>query len=101
MDLNGARARLDAATAVFVDIRDPQSFAEGHIPGARRLDNANIQAFLDETPREQPIIVCCYHGNSSRQATAFLLDQGFANVWSLRGGFESWRLSQPSETGEA
>jgi thiosulfate sulfurtransferase len=78
-----------------VDIRDPQSYEESHIPGALRVSDENLKDFLAQTPKDKPVIVCCYHGNSSRGATAFLLQQGFQEVFSLEGGFEEWRVRYP------
>jgi thiosulfate sulfurtransferase len=50
-----------------------------------------MKDFLDKTDPEAALVVYCYHGNSSQGATDYLLEQGFKNVRSLNGGFESWR----------
>ncbi len=84
--------------AVVVDIRDPQSFALGHIRGARHLDNHSLHDFIARADLDQPLIVACYHGNSSQGAAAYLVGQGFAQVYSLDGGFELWRATYPDET---
>jgi thiosulfate sulfurtransferase len=76
---------------LFVDIRDPRSYLQGHIPGAIHLNDGNVQGFLQNTAKNQPVIVYCYHGNSSLGATAFLIENGFTNVASMSGGFEAWR----------
>jgi thiosulfate sulfurtransferase len=81
--------------AVIADIRDPQSYASGHIRNAVHLSNDNLEQTLSQWDFETPIIVCCYHGISSQNAAAFLADRGFENVTSLNGGFEEWRTSQP------
>ena len=83
------------ADACFVDIRDPGSFAEARIRGARPLSMQTLEAFLGQVSRQQPLVVYCYHGHSSRDATAFLLEQGFEDVRSLQGGFEFWRQRFP------
>jgi thiosulfate sulfurtransferase len=44
-----------------------------------------------------PLIVSCYHGNSSQSAAAYLCSQGFTEVYSLDGGFEVWRTTYPGE----
>ena len=75
----------------LVDIRDEQSYQNGHIRGAIHLDNTTLQDFLLEADPDQPVIVCCYHGNSSQSAAAFLSEKGFDDVYSLDGGFEYWR----------
>ncbi|PAU62566.1 thiosulfate sulfurtransferase [Pseudomonas sp. PIC25] len=84
--------------AVIVDIRDPQSFANGHIAGSRHLDNHSLADFIAHADFDRPLIVACYHGNSSQGAAAYLAHQGFAEVYSLDGGFELWRATYPNET---
>lgn len=91
-------AQLLEQGAGLVDIRDPGSFNAGHIPGALRLDNANLQQFLAQANQQNPLIVCCYHGNSSQPAAAYLADEGFAEVYSLDGGFELWHRIFPDRT---
>jgi thiosulfate sulfurtransferase len=86
--------------AVVVDVRDPQSFALGHIAGSRHLDNHSLHEFIAKADLDQPLIVACYHGNSSQHAAAYLVGQGFSEVYSLDGGFELWRATYPEETAQ-
>lgn len=83
--------------AVIADIRDPQSFAASRIEKAVHLSNDNLEQVLSEWDFETPVIVCCYHGISSQNAAAFLVERGFEHVSSLNGGFEEWRVSQPEK----
>lgn len=85
------------APVTIVDIRDPASFAAGHIPGALQLSDRNLQEFLDTADMGRPLIVCCYHGISSQNAAQFFVERGFSHVCSLDGGFEGWRHSGPVE----
>lgn len=78
----------------IADIRDSNSFLAGHMEGAVNLSNDNLADFMATTPKEQPVVVVCYHGISSQQAALFLVDQGYTEVFSMDGGFEGWRLSQ-------
>lgn len=80
-----------------VDIRDPQSYSAGHITGAKPLDNNNVQDFIANTDKNENVVVCCYHGNSSQGAAQFLFEQGFTQVYSLDGGFEMWKLAKPEK----
>jgi thiosulfate sulfurtransferase len=91
ISVQDALKRLQAKTADFVDVRDPKDYGSGHIPGAKHLGDQNIQEFIKTADKSRPLIVNCYRGNSSQGATAFLLDQGFKEVRSLKGGFEGWR----------
>jgi len=86
--------------AVVVDIRDPQAFAAGHISGATHLDNHSVAEFIRNADLDAPTLVVCYHGNSSQSAAAYLVDQGFSEVYSLDGGFELWRSTYPAETAQ-
>ncbi|MCV9919729.1 MULTISPECIES: thiosulfate sulfurtransferase GlpE [Pseudomonas] len=83
--------------AVVVDIRDPQAFAAGHISGATHLDNHSVADFIRNADLDKPTVVVCYHGNSSQSAAAYLVGQGFSEVYSLDGGFELWRGTYPAE----
>jgi len=83
--------QLFESGAVFVDVRDPASFEAAHVPGATYLSDANIEKFVNNTDKGKPVVAYCYHGHTSLGAAAYLMDQGFAEVYSLIGGFESWR----------
>jgi len=90
-----AKEKLADGQTKVVDIRDERSFELGLIPQSMHLTNGSLHSFMAETDFETPVIVCCYHGNSSQQAAQFLIHQGFHEVYSLDGGFEAWRLAQP------
>ncbi|WP_420235265.1 thiosulfate sulfurtransferase GlpE [Pseudomonas sp. ABY48] len=84
--------------AIIVDVRDPATFAALHISGSRHLDNLSIADFIRAADLDAPTVVVCYHGNSSQSAAAYLVSQGFSDVYSLDGGFELWRATYPAET---
>lgn len=81
-----------------VDIRDPQSFAAGRVPGAVSINNATVDNFLHTTDASKPLLVFCYHGHSSQGAADFFAGQGFDEVYSVDGGFEAWRVDYPCES---
>ena len=91
IQIHDAKKKLDEKNSLFVDIRDPASYRQAHIPGAIHLHDGNVQEFLQNTEKAEAVIVYCYHGNSSLGATAFLIENGFTNVASMSGGFEAWR----------
>jgi thiosulfate sulfurtransferase len=83
--------------AAIVDIRDLVSFQTSHITNAISLTNDNVQTFIDSARKQQPIVVCCYHGNSSKGAAEYLASQGFTEVYSLNGGFSQWSAMFPEQ----
>ncbi|MBY6064015.1 thiosulfate sulfurtransferase GlpE [Pseudidiomarina sediminum] len=97
-------SRINVATAhqlwqegntAFADIRDARSFAMGHIPGAVHLTDASLSDFLADLDDAQPVVVVCYHGNSSQGAAQYLAHQGVEPVSSLDGGFTAWAHQHP------
>ncbi|MFS2221788.1 thiosulfate sulfurtransferase GlpE [Pantoea sp. B65] len=92
-----AQQRLAQGAALLVDIRDPQSFALAHTTGAFHLTNDSLQRFMQQADFATPVLVMCYHGNSSRGAAQYLLTQGFEQVYSVDGGFEAWRVAFPQQ----
>lgn len=85
---------------VIADIRDEGSFTAGHIEGSYHLTNGSLNQFMQQFEFEQPVVVVCYHGNSSQGAAQYLVQQGFDQVYSMDGGFESWRTQLPFVSGE-
>ncbi|MBS3798304.1 MULTISPECIES: thiosulfate sulfurtransferase GlpE [Pseudoalteromonas] len=89
------QALLNDENVVIADIRDPNSFAAGHIPKAEHLSNSNIGEFMLHKEYDQPIIVVCYHGISSQGAAGYLAEQGFDDVYTMDGGFSAWATQFP------
>ncbi|TDV61323.1 thiosulfate sulfurtransferase GlpE [Pseudomonas sp. LP_7_YM] len=86
--------------AVLVDVRDAQTYASHHIPNSHHLDNHSIADFIRQADLDKPLVVLCYHGNSSQSAAAYLVGQGFSEVYSMDGGFELWKNTFPDETAQ-
>jgi rhodanese-related sulfurtransferase len=63
--------------------------------------HGKVPGKLDIDDLDAPLIVSCYHGNSSQGAAAYLVGQGFSEVYSLDGGFELWHATYPSETAQS
>lgn len=81
---------LRQSSALLLDIRDEASFAQQHPKEAISLGSFDLDRFIDETDKRQPVMVICYHGISSQGAAQFLAQKGFLEVYSVIGGFEAW-----------
>ena len=87
---------------VIVDVRRPDEFAAGHIPGAICIPNETIGS---DQPEELPdlaqvILVYCRSGNRSKQAAQKLFDMGYTNVYEF-GGIIDWTGEVVTETQDA
>jgi thiosulfate sulfurtransferase len=97
VDPDTAASHLQAGDALFMDVRDSGSFEASHIPGAVHVGDDTIHEFLEQTDKQQKIVVYCYHGNMSLGGAAYLIEHGFEDVCSMSGGFEAWRGRHPEE----
>lgn len=91
---NVAKSMIEEG-ATLADIRDPDSFNAAHVNGAQHLTNTNIEDFVRDNDLDKPLVVYCYHGNSSQPASAYLYERGFEDVYSMDGGFEEWHRNYP------
>jgi thiosulfate sulfurtransferase len=91
IDVATAKQLIAERGAAVVDIRDPMSYERGHIENAIHVGDHNVQEFVQTADRNVPVIVCCFHGNSSQGAAAYFDEQGFVETFSLDGGYEAWR----------
>ena len=86
-DINqGVQEFKNAAGAVLLDVRSPQEYREGHIPGSQnvplqQLDNVEEVAENKETA----LYVYCHSGMRSRQAVSLLQAMGYINVRNIGG----------------
>lgn len=96
MDLtqNEWASKLEADNnAVILDVRTPEEWEEGIIPGAMMIDIYTGQQFLDEVKQldiTKNYYVYCKAGGRSAQACSIMNSLGFENTFNLIGGFSQW-----------
>lgn len=81
------------ATPLVIDVRTPDEFNQGHIPGAINIPMDDLPTRLSEIPKERPIVSYCnmrHPGNSrGERAAQFLKDSGYQAL-AIDGGFIEW-----------
>jgi glyoxylase-like metal-dependent hydrolase (beta-lactamase superfamily II)/rhodanese-related sulfurtransferase len=88
--------------AGLLDVREPEEYAHGHVPGAVNLPQADLATRLAEVPRDRPVYLICQGGFRSLRAGQFLRQRGFEDVVSVKGGTEAWRAAgKPLAPGDA
>lgn len=73
-----------------VDVRAPDEWKHGHLPGAIHIPLAAMPDRFGELETSSPIVVHCRGGGRSSIATSFLQAQGIGDVTNLDGGYEGW-----------
>ncbi len=85
---------IDAGAApLILDVRRPDEFAAGHVPGAVLIPHTELAERLAEidAAREVGVIVYCESGRRAGMAEELLVGQGFSNVQHLEGDMRAWR----------
>ncbi len=90
-----ARDLIDANDVTLLDIRDVGSFTANNIENSIHVSDQNVGQIVASANKDKPLIVYCYHGNSSKGAADYFFREGFKQAYSLDGGFEDWRLKFP------
>jgi rhodanese-related sulfurtransferase len=85
--------RLQNSGALLLDIRPQESFATGHINGAKQMASDQILKAAETLKKykEKPVVVYDDTGSLSAAAARQLAAQGFTKAFSLRGGLGAWR----------
>ena len=90
ISIKGAKELIKDKDITLIDIRDFNSFSNGHIQNAIHIEDLNIENFIQEKDKNKPILIYCYHGNSSQTAANFFYQNGFQLVFSMDEGYEGW-----------
>jgi rhodanese-related sulfurtransferase len=89
------------AVQVF-DVRTAGEYQSGHLKQALQADWNNPQQFKDRAQsldKTKPIYVYCLSGGRSAAAAAWLQQQGYSNVYSLKGGINAWKQANKAVEG--
>jgi rhodanese-related sulfurtransferase len=78
--------------ALILDVREPEEYAYGHVPGAVNVPQGDLASRLSEIARDRPVYAICRSGVRSLRVAQFLKQVGFPDVVSVRGGTEAWRV---------
>ncbi len=72
--------------AVLLDVRTPQEYHEGHIPGSINIPLQSLST-ADQIPagKDAPLFVYCYSGSRSAQAVRLLTGMGYTNIKNIGG----------------
>jgi rhodanese-related sulfurtransferase/rubrerythrin len=78
------------AEFILLDVRQPEEYRAGHLPGAVFMPLPELIDKVGELDPAIAVLAYCRSGNRSRAAAAFLLSEGFSKVYSMDGGITAW-----------
>lgn len=82
-----ARGRDDDVP--LIDVRQPEEYDAGHVPGARLIPLSEVGLRLAEVPATGPVQVICASGNRSEKAVQFFRQRGI-DAYNVTGGTKAW-----------
>jgi molybdopterin/thiamine biosynthesis adenylyltransferase/rhodanese-related sulfurtransferase len=93
-----------SAPSLVIDVRQPEEYQQGHLPGARLIPLSQLTTELAEQKiaKDQPLFLYCAVGQRSARGAEQLLAAGYRSVAHLHGGLAAWQaagreLSYPPE----
>jgi rhodanese-related sulfurtransferase len=86
------KSKLDAGESfTLLDVREPWEFETARIAGAKLMPMGEVPSRSNqELDPDDHVVVICHHGVRSMNVTAWLRQQGFEKVQSMRGGMDAW-----------
>ena len=91
IDIDEFARRRDTGVAV-IDVREPDEYANGHVPGATLIPLRTVPDRLADVPTGGDVLVICQSGSRSRRAAEFLMAKGISAT-NVAGGTKAWMES--------
>jgi rhodanese-related sulfurtransferase len=92
-------ARLERPTSILIDVREPDEYEDGHVPGARLLPLGDVPEAVGDLAGPGELLVICRSGARSMRACEFLAARGIPAT-NIAGGTLAWVASgRPVDTG--
>jgi rhodanese-related sulfurtransferase len=85
--------RESDATPAILDVRTPEEYASGHIPGAVNIPFEQVAERIAEIDATNGVAVYCMIGPRARKGEAALLAAGHEKVFHLEGGMSAWQAA--------
>src|SRR5437588_3033913 len=93
VDTAGAAEAIARPGTVVLDVREPDEYEQGALPGAVHLPRGHLESKIETQvgDRSTPIVIHCASGVRSAFAAKTLQDLGYTDVVSMTGGFNKWK----------
>jgi hydroxyacylglutathione hydrolase len=92
LDIDARELNDKKEEVCLIDVRQPDEFIGdlGHIPGAKLIVLDTLPDRMNEIPKDQPVVFVCRSGGRSARAAAHAFEQGYKNIYNLKGGMILW-----------
>ena len=93
VDTAGAAELIERPGTVVLDVREPDEYEQGAIPGALHIPRGHLEGQIESrlSDHDAPVVVYCAGGVRSAFAAKTLDELGYSDVVSMAGGFGRWK----------
>lgn len=84
---------LEGEEIQLVDVRTPEEYNKGSLPGAKNIDYLNPDLWeqsFEKFDKNKPIYIFCQSGNRSGKSIKLLEEMGFKEIYDMEGGYNKW-----------
>lgn len=96
MDIADFKEAISHKNIQLVDVRTPSEYKSGHIKGAKNIDvfSSQFKEKIKLLDKSKPTYLYCRSGKRSQTALKTMLNQGFENIYDLKGGYMTWEANK-------
>ncbi len=76
---------------LLLDCRSLKDYKAGHMENAMHAHDGLVETLISKGDRERAMVIYCYHGHSSEHLAELFGANGFLQVYSVQGGYDSWK----------
>ncbi len=90
IDIDTAKQMIAEGDVQIVDVRQPDEYAQGHVPGAMLIPLNTVMARIDQISADKDVILVCGVGERSAVAAEMAAAMGRTRLYNLEGGTTAW-----------
>jgi rhodanese-related sulfurtransferase len=91
ISVDDAITMVEKGEVTVLDVRTPEEYNSGHIPGSELMPLQIIEGMSEELDKDKKYLIVCRSGNRSQQASDILAQKGFKNIVNMTGGMNEWK----------
>jgi rhodanese-related sulfurtransferase len=82
---------MESDDVIVVDVREPNEYNSGHLPGAKHIPLNTVLNRISEIPTDKQVLFVCGTANRSALAAEMAAAMGLTNLVVIEGGTEGWK----------
>lgn len=98
ISISDSESLIKDANPLILDCRDLKDYKAGHLDNALHVHEGLKESLVKRGDKQRSLLIYCYYGHASEHLAQFFTDFGFKDVYSLAGGYASWKEHRQEAT---